>query len=314
MADEKSYDELETDFLEEETESGFLSLMSVVIAFIAVAVFIILAWYAYQTGTDSTQSLEELEVVYPEEGAIRTAPEEPGGWQFPDQDKSVYNIISGEETDVKVEKILPEPEQPMARPEAQTEMWIRGKLQNQVDEAKKEIQKQEAANSRPTAKELAERANATLGKEQEEASKAEGTPTPSSNMAEAPEPEITGEAKMPAAAPVKPKSEPVKVAPVEQVAKQTSKTSAPTSATLTAHRLQLGAVRSNEEAKQLWLKLSKRLPDLVAGKAMHIERADLKAKGVYYRVQIYPFASRGDAQALCDKLSARGQACFAVKR
>lgn len=42
-------------------------------------------------------------------------------------------------------------------------------------------------------------------------------------------------------------------------------------------------------------------------------RADLGEKGIYYRFRAGPFAGRAEADALCEKLKARQQACIVVK-
>lgn len=286
MIDRNSYDDLETDYLEEETESGFLSLMSVVIAFVAVAVFIALAWYAYQTGTDVVP-MEDIEIVYPEEGAIRETPEDPGGWQFPDQDRSVYNIISGENQDIKVEKILPAPEQPVERPDMQTQTWMNDNL-----------------NNKKIAKTDAERQMETLKKQ-------EPQPAPAAAAPEKPAEPVSAAA--PAVAKAEPVVEEVKMEPEPAEAKAPKAQEKPAAVvSLTRTRLQLGAVRSEQEARDSWNKLTKKFPQLVGGKSLHIERADIPDKGTYYRIQLYPFADKAEADALCKQLDAQGQACFAI--
>jgi hypothetical protein len=39
-------------------------------------------------------------------------------------------------------------------------------------------------------------------------------------------------------------------------------------------------------------------------------RADLGAKGVFFRLRIGPFASSADAKSFCDGLKTRGQDCL----
>ncbi len=44
-----------------------------------------------------------------------------------------------------------------------------------------------------------------------------------------------------------------------------------------------------------------------------LERADLGARGIFYRLQAGPLADRAVAAALCAKLKARNQDCIVIK-
>ncbi len=80
-----------------------------------------------------------------------------------------------------------------------------------------------------------------------------------------------------------------------------------------SHLVQVGSFRSEDEAMAEWRRLERRLADLLAGKAHHIERADLGERGVFHRLRIGPFASVDDARAHCAALKERGQDCLAVR-
>lgn len=77
-----------------------------------------------------------------------------------------------------------------------------------------------------------------------------------------------------------------------------------------SHVVQVGAFRSNAEAAGYYDKLRARLGSVIANKSDHIQRADLGAKGVYYRLQVGPFSSKEDATAYCNRLKANGQDCI----
>jgi cell division septation protein DedD len=353
----RPYDDLETDYLEEENESGFLSLVSVVIAFIAVAVFIALAWYAYQSSTKS-ESQEEIQVVYPEDGPVKQAPEETGGWQFPHQDKSVYNIVSGEEgsDDAKVEQILPAPEQPVKRQSANTKTWMNDKLKQdkiektdaeRLKEAKEQAVAIDAETKAPVkevlsaedkAKADAEAAAAAIAAEKMamiEAEKAQLAKQASAQeSAKALESEVTTVSDVPVATTttavkaekpvveevvaekpdpvVEAKTEPVK-APMKAETKSVPKpqvVATPQAATGSA-RLQLGAVKSDADARAQWQKLRAR-HSVLANKSLNVESVTIPGKGTLYRIQAVGFANRSAAQAACGQISAAGQACFTV--
>jgi cell division septation protein DedD len=88
----------------------------------------------------------------------------------------------------------------------------------------------------------------------------------------------------------------------------------PPAAASGGHLVQVGAFKSQEEADGFWTRLQARLGDYVGGKSPDIERADLEAKGVYYRLRLGPFESAADAKNFCEGLKSRGQDCLVRKK
>jgi tetratricopeptide (TPR) repeat protein len=76
--------------------------------------------------------------------------------------------------------------------------------------------------------------------------------------------------------------------------------------------VQLGAFRSEAEAKAGWAKALGQARDLLAGHEPHIVAADLPGKGRYYRLRISA-ASGVSQREFCDRLSAKGLGCFPVR-
>ncbi len=76
--------------------------------------------------------------------------------------------------------------------------------------------------------------------------------------------------------------------------------------------IQLAAHRSDARARANWRRLRAAFPDLLGDLAPVIQRADLGARGVFYRVRTGPFKIRAEAQGLCRQLRARGQDCLVV--
>lgn len=81
----------------------------------------------------------------------------------------------------------------------------------------------------------------------------------------------------------------------------------------TGERIQLGAFRSNVEAEKQWEKILRGNKDVLGGKPHQVVRADLGAKGVFYRLRVAGFNSEADAKSACKALSGRGQGCFVVR-
>ena len=79
------------------------------------------------------------------------------------------------------------------------------------------------------------------------------------------------------------------------------------------YRIQLAAVRGESDARRAWDLFLIDLGPVLSGLQPFIERADT-ANGVFYRVQVGPFASQEAAESLCDDLKQRNASCFVIRR
>ncbi|MEM5517347.1 SPOR domain-containing protein [Henriciella sp. AS95] len=77
--------------------------------------------------------------------------------------------------------------------------------------------------------------------------------------------------------------------------------------------VQISALRSEEAASEAWTKARRNNPDIFDGAKMSIERADLGAKGVFYRLRAGAFGSRDTASEFCDALKQNGGDCIVVR-
>jgi len=78
--------------------------------------------------------------------------------------------------------------------------------------------------------------------------------------------------------------------------------------------VQIGSFRSEDQAKNTWETLRNRLPIILDKVSADIQRADLGAKGVYFRLRAASFTTRATANQFCASLKAKGQDCIVVKR
>ena len=78
-------------------------------------------------------------------------------------------------------------------------------------------------------------------------------------------------------------------------------------------RVQLAAVREQDDARRAWADLADRLGSLVADYEPFYERAET-VNGVFYRIQLGPFASEQTADRLCVEVQRRNASCFVVAR
>jgi hypothetical protein len=78
-------------------------------------------------------------------------------------------------------------------------------------------------------------------------------------------------------------------------------------------RIQLGSVRSEDQARQEWSRIMSRNADLLGGLTATPIRADLGDKGVYWRIQAGPVGDPAKAERLCGELRQRSVGCILVR-
>jgi hypothetical protein len=77
--------------------------------------------------------------------------------------------------------------------------------------------------------------------------------------------------------------------------------------------LQIGAYKSDAEARVAWKAYAGKHSTLLNGFGPDVQRADLGDKGVWYRLRVASFADKDTAAALCERLKAQGGACYLAK-
>ena len=254
--------------------------MLIIPAFSIGVVVILFYFLIFELGGEGVVDIAPL--IEAEQTPIKVRPEEEGGMQIPNQDKEIFDELAGETSpNSNVEQLIPPPEEPVvptvAAPEA----------------------------AAPTAA-------SSDGEE------------PSIPTVSAPDPAATGDAESTAAdagasETAAETTEPAAEPAAETVAEPASEPAAePTVVTETAalpagaFRIQLAALRSEEDARAAWGAMQAKLPEL-APLQLHIERIDLGANGVFYRVQGGPLATQDEASKLCARIATRGQDCLVVK-
>lgn len=127
-------------------------------------------------------------------------------------------------------------------------------------------------------------------------------PEQPAQIAEAPEPEA------PAAPAPAPRAQQTAAAPAPAPA--APRASAPASGGFV---VQVSSQRSEEQAAAAYRAMQRKFPDILGGQEPNIVRADLGAKGVYYRARVGPMATRDQAVSLCESLRASGGDCIVQK-
>jgi hypothetical protein len=134
------------------------------------------------------------------------------------------------------------------------------------------------------------------------APKPQAAPVPASPVpaSAAPTPPAPALAKAPTAPPAPPAA-PAKPAPAPL---------RPVIARTGGIRLQLGSVRTPDEARREWQHLKETNADLLGSIDGFAVRADLGAKGIYYRIETAPLADPAVAARICGELKRRGDGCL----
>lgn len=104
--------------------------------------------------------------------------------------------------------------------------------------------------------------------------------------------------------PVKAKPKPVAPKPAKPVK------SLPSAVPTGEFIVQVSSTRDAAQAKAQYAALAKRFPDLFAGHEPMVQRADLGARGIFFRLGVAGFATRKAAQDFCTTLKSRGQDCL----
>jgi hypothetical protein len=79
------------------------------------------------------------------------------------------------------------------------------------------------------------------------------------------------------------------------------------------YAVQVLSQRNEEEVQSSFRALQAKYPELLGGREPMVRRADLGAKGVYYRAMVGPFVSAEQANELCSSLKAAGASCIVQK-
>ncbi|MEI9987030.1 MAG: SPOR domain-containing protein [Aliidongia sp.] len=241
-------------------------------------------WYAYNKGRDvGAGGTGTVPLIRADQGATKVKPTDTGGASVPDQDKLVYNPS---QPGAKVERLLPPPEQPLAKPlppasDASAPLPV---------ESIGPTAAPKAAPPSPPGEEIKQVTSS-------------GTITLPSGPATTSAP-IAAPAPTPAA----PAAKPVPLTPAKPPTQTASAASAGGS-----FRVQIAATRDDAAAKSEWERLKKAHADLLGDLSPTVVKADLGDKGVFYRVQAGPVADHEKAEKLCSELKKFAIACIIVK-
>jgi cell division septation protein DedD len=86
----------------------------------------------------------------------------------------------------------------------------------------------------------------------------------------------------------------------------------PVSALTEGYKVQLASLSTKALAEKEWVILKRKHKDLLKDLSFSVVKADVKGKGTFYRVQAGPLPSKEEAARFCKKLTSQGAACMLV--
>jgi len=273
--------------------------------FMVIAAAIILAgagataFFYFDISADGDSASGPVPLILPPAGEVKSRPENPGGMAIPDRDKLVYGRIDGTANSPKLEQLLPPPETPLEPPaDAPTENVVEPADETDVAKVLEPETKPVAPPPAPEPVPAPAPAIATS----EAISLAPPPPAPSATDEKpvappAPEP-------VPAPAP-----EPALKAEIKPTQPEVP---APSTSSASGFMVQLSALKTQDAAKAEWNRVIKQNGDILSGLSMNVQRADLGAKGVFWRLRAAYLPDRKSAEDICSKLAARGVECLII--
>jgi len=246
-------------------------------------------------------------VVHADDRPVKTRPQDRGGMDVPNQDKLVYERMSGNaEGEPQAERLLPPPEQP------------------QAPQRKPAIKPAFSAPNAPATGELPPAAAPAPAAPN--ATTAPNTPAVPAMTA----PAMPAVPAAPPAAPAKtaaaPPAAPAKAvaappAPLPQSSAPAAKPAAvkppvagaATTSSAGGWLVQLAALTSEGDARNEWSRVRGANKDLLGELSSDIVRVDLGAKGIFWRLRAGPLAE-AEARTLCAALTKRSQGCIVARK
>jgi len=269
----------------------------------------------------------EPPVVQADSRPVKEAPQQPGGKEFPHKNKLIYDRLqNGDQPEA--EHIVPRQEElampamPSAAPAAAP-----GALPMQPP-AVATVDDPNAADGGPRrVKTLVVRPDGSVmpppeapaAPQQATPAKAAPAPAPQQQMAAvepampampmpqaAPAPAPVAEAAPPPATAPAPAADPAPVAAIPPKPKVATADVAPAPSKPSQYVVQVGSKQNQTEALATFADMQQKYPTLLASYRPMVQKADLGAKGVWYRLRIGPIVDKSAATKLCGQLKSQG--------
>lgn len=273
-------------------------ILTVALGVLAVAALGVAARHIFFGEAPKAQSAS-VPVIKADDHPIKTKPEDRGGMDVPNQDKLVYERM-GQQSDAvpQTERLLPPPEQPQEPPAQPRKPSIKPAFPAPP------VKEGAAPVNQPAGEETAQLPQVALPLVQPPAlSPAKPTTPPAKTAGKT---AAAGKAAAPkgAAPAAATAAQPASPAPAAQ---------AKTAATAGGWLVQLGALKTEAEARADWSRVKAANKDVLGDYGSDIVRVDLGEKGIFWRLRAGPM-DEGQARSICANLAKRSQGCIIARK
>ena len=258
-------------------------ILSIALVLLVLAALGVAVRHIFLPDDTARQSTAEVPTISADAEPVKTRPADPGGLNVPNQDKLIYERMTQGGGDSRREVLLPPAEQPRTPPAAPRTATIKPAF--------------EAPPAPPAA--------APAPRDSEPVPQA-ATPSapPVTPAAPAHNPAPAAQAHAPAApTPLRPQATPAPAATAPAASASASG----------AWVAQLAALKSEADAQAAWKRLQNANKDVLGGLSSDIVRADLGAKGVFWRLRAGP-VDEARARSICAALAKRNQGCIVGRK
>lgn len=286
-----------------------VKILSIALALAALGVFVGIVWYAYdqgrQVGSDAAAPL-----IKAPSKPVKIKPQDAGGMRVPDQDKLVLQDVDGAKVE-RVERLLPQPEEPLAPITPPITPPTAAKATDAAAPETADVTAPVQTLTLTTTPAVVSALKPALTPPPKVV-KPLGTPVAQKSKPAAKKPE-SGTAETVAKAVTKPIAKPAAAKPAPKTTAVAKAAARNVPATKGKFKVQIAAVRSQQNAKAEWQRVQRKNPDVLSGLTLMTQKIDLGAnKGIFYRIQAGP-VSEAQAAKICQTLKSRKQACILVR-
>lgn len=253
---------------------------------VAVAAFAGIVWYAYPQGAEKFDA-GQVPVVKADAESYKATPSDPGGMNVPHQDSTVFDSVetAAGAAPQGEEKLIARQDEPVILP------------------LPSEDKPGEPIVPSPEGEEGVDLLKA-----------APDVVSPQAPAVEAPSPVAAQETPPKEDAPKKkPEAEKQEKKAEKNLEKKAEAPAAPAATSAqTGARLQLGAFRSEADAKGAWTKFSAKYA-VLSGLSYKVERVEQAGRGVFFRLQAIVSGGATAAKDLCATIKSAGGSCLVMK-
>ena len=252
----------------------------------------------------------EIPLVKAEDGPFKIRPMTPGGMPIPNRDKTVYDTFEKKISQPGAETLLPEPEQLLPMPQSSVS-----------NSAKRDLNKSSLSNkvveNLLNNADLLKKRTAPKFEDNEKLTELRVPITPKSLPSK--EKSLkSGSEKIIINAGIGEESNRLILTNPTLQKPENNKENVEIGSSLpnfpkNSFQVQLAAVRNKLAAQNEWKRLKTRQSDLLAKLESNIIRADLGAKGIYFRLRAGPLIDKGSAAKLCRALRKVKVNCLVIR-